>query len=44
MLEKSGLLIYERLTPTNINELYFKNRNDYLSAFETIHYVHAVKK
>jgi methyltransferase (TIGR00027 family) len=44
MLEKSGLLIYEHLSPANINELYFKNRNDYLSAFETIHYVHAVKK
>ncbi|MBP0725364.1 class I SAM-dependent methyltransferase [Bacillus sp. RG28] len=43
MLEKLGLLIYEHLTPANINELYFKNRNDYLSAFETIHYVHAVK-
>jgi len=44
MLEKSGLLIYEHLSPDNINELYFKNRKDYLSAFETIHYVHAVKR
>lgn len=35
LLEKSGLLIHER---------YFHNRNDYLSAFETIHYIHAVKK
>ncbi|WP_226665252.1 class I SAM-dependent methyltransferase [Metabacillus litoralis] len=44
MLEKSGLLIYEHLTPTAINESYFSNRTDYLSAFETIHYIHAVKK
>ncbi|MEF2292506.1 class I SAM-dependent methyltransferase [Virgibacillus dokdonensis] len=44
MLEKSGLLIYEHLTSDSINELYFKNRTDYLSAFETIHFVHAVKR
>ncbi|MBS4202358.1 class I SAM-dependent methyltransferase [Bacillus sp. FJAT-49732] len=44
MLENSGLLIYEHLSPEEINELYFKNRNDYLTAFETIHYVYAVKK
>ncbi|MFD2923932.1 class I SAM-dependent methyltransferase [Halobacillus naozhouensis] len=44
ILETSGLLIYEHLTPSHINELYFSNRNDYLTAFETIHYVHAVKR
>lgn len=44
MLEKSGLLIYEHLSPTKIKERYFSNRNDYLTAFETIHYIHAVKK
>lgn len=44
MLENSGLLIYEHLSPGRINELFFSNRTDYLSAFETIHYVHAVKK
>ncbi|MGE7947992.1 class I SAM-dependent methyltransferase [Lysinibacillus sp. NPDC093688] len=44
MLENSGLLIYEHLTPDTINELYFDNRKDYLTAFETIHYIHAVKK
>lgn len=44
MLEKSGLLIYEHLSPTTINDLFFSNRSDYLSAFETIHYIHAVKK
>ena len=44
MLEKSGLLIYEHLSPNSINELYFRNRTDYLSAFETIHFIHTVKK
>ncbi|CDO03845.1 methyltransferase [Oceanobacillus picturae] len=44
VLEKSGLLIYEQLSPYKINEQYFSNRNDYLTAFETIHYIHAVKK
>lgn len=44
MLEKLGLLIYEHLSPTKIQKLYFDNRKDYLSAFETIHYLHAVKK
>lgn len=44
MLEKSGLLIYEHLTPSTISDLFFSNRTDYLSAFETIHYIHAVKK
>ncbi|PFK43286.1 SAM-dependent methyltransferase [Bacillus cereus] len=44
ILEKSSLLIYEHLSPANIQESYFHNRTDYLSAFETIHYIHAVKK
>jgi methyltransferase (TIGR00027 family) len=44
MLEKSDLLIYEHLSPSDINEQFFSYRNDYLSAFETIHYLHAVKK
>ena len=44
MLEKAGLLIYEHLSPSEIDETYFSNRNDYLSAFETIHYIHAIKK
>ncbi len=44
LLEKSGLLIYEHLSPTQIDNLYFDKRNDDLSAFETIHYLHAVKK
>ncbi|GAA0431517.1 class I SAM-dependent methyltransferase [Virgibacillus salarius] len=44
MLEKSGLLINEHLAPDTINELYFNDRKDYLSAFEIIHYMHAIKK
>lgn len=44
ILEKSGLHIYEHLSPTIINELLFTNRTDYLSAFETINFIHAVKK
>lgn len=44
LLEKAGLLIYEHLSPLMINEMFFRNRSDYLSAFETIHYIHAVKK
>ncbi|WP_077595827.1 class I SAM-dependent methyltransferase [Oceanobacillus kimchii] len=44
MLENSGLLIYEHLSPTDVNNQFFGDRSDYLSAFETIHYIHAVKK
>lgn len=44
LLEDSGLLIYEHLSPTSINKQYFQNRKDYLTAFETIHFLHAVKK
>ena len=44
MLDDFGILIYEHLSPANINELFFENRTDYLTAFETIHYIHAVKK
>ncbi|MCC3378284.1 class I SAM-dependent methyltransferase [Paenibacillus farraposensis] len=44
MLEETGLLIYDHLSPATINDLFFRNRMDYLSAFETIHYIHAIKK
>ena len=44
MLESSGLLIYEHLSPVTIQNEFFGSRTDYLSAFETIHYIHAVKK
>lgn len=43
LLEDVGLLIYEHLTPIEIDDRYFRNREDYLTAFETIHYIHAVK-
>lgn len=43
LLEKSGLLIYEHLSPAQIQNLYFHNRHDYLCAFETIHFIHAIK-
>ncbi|WP_150275197.1 class I SAM-dependent methyltransferase [Paenibacillus tepidiphilus] len=43
LLAQSGLLIYEHLNPEAIQERYFQGRSDYLSAFETIHYIHAVK-
>jgi len=44
LMERFGLLIYEHVTPTKIQELFFRDRTDYLSAFETIHFIHAVKK
>ena len=44
MLEEAGLLIYEHLTPDLIQQQFFRGRTDNLSAFETIHYIHAVKK
>lgn len=44
LLEQSDLLIYEHLTPAAIHDLFFRHRTDYLSAFETIHYIHAIKK
>nr|WP_087992188.1 class I SAM-dependent methyltransferase [Bacillus subtilis] len=44
LLESAGLLIYEHLSPDDIHNLFFGNRIDDLSAFETIHYIHAVKK
>ncbi|UOQ48956.1 class I SAM-dependent methyltransferase [Gracilibacillus caseinilyticus] len=44
MLESASLLIYEHSSPATIHDQFFQNRTDYLSAFETIHYIHAVKK
>jgi methyltransferase (TIGR00027 family) len=44
LLENAGLLVYEHLSPDEINERYYNQRQDYLSAFETIHYIHAVKR
>jgi methyltransferase (TIGR00027 family) len=44
LLEKAGLLVYEHLSPLDINDMFFTGRSDYLSAFESIHFIHAVKK
>lgn len=44
LLEEAGLLIYEHLSPAAVQERFFNHRTDYLSAFETIHYMHAIKK
>ncbi|WP_093674754.1 class I SAM-dependent methyltransferase [Sporolactobacillus nakayamae] len=44
LLENAGLLVYEHLSPDDINKRYYNERQDYLSAFETIHYIHAVKR
>ena len=44
MLEAAGLLVYEHLSPIQIDERFFGHRTDYLCAFETIHFVHAVKR
>lgn len=41
-LENAGLLIYEHLSPTDIEERYFKGRADDYHAFENIHYALAV--
>ncbi|MDF2922335.1 MAG: SAM-dependent methyltransferase [Paenibacillaceae bacterium] len=38
-LEEAGLLIYEHLSPAEIEERYFQNRRDDLHAFENISYV-----
>lgn len=41
-LDKAGLLIYEHLTPKDIEERYFNGRDDYYHAFENINYALAV--
>lgn len=43
LLSKEQLLVYEHLSPQEIQNQYFANRDDHLQAFETIHYIHAVK-
>lgn len=44
LLEKHGFLLYEALSPDEIDRRYFSGRKDALSAFEHIHLVHAVCK
>lgn len=41
-LEEAGMLIYEHLSTSEIEERFFKGRNDYLHAFEHIAYALAV--
>lgn len=43
LLANEELLIYEHLSPQEIQQQFFSNRDDNLQAFETIHYIHAVK-
>lgn len=43
-LEKANFLIYEHLSPVQIEERYFKGRTDFYHAFENINYVLAVLK
>lgn len=44
LLGEYSFLIYEFLTPHDIHEKYFKDRTDYLTAFENINYALAVVK
>ncbi|OMG01073.1 class I SAM-dependent methyltransferase [Paenibacillus sp. FSL R7-0337] len=44
LLAEAGLLVYEHLSPEAIQDRFFGNRSDDLAAFETIHYIHAVKR
>ena len=43
LLEKCGFLVYEHLPTTEIQSRYFQNRDDYLSAFDTVEYALAVR-
>ncbi|WP_010290063.1 class I SAM-dependent methyltransferase [Kurthia massiliensis] len=43
LLADVHLCVYEQLSPEAIQQQYFAHRHDDLQAFETIHYVHAVK-
>lgn len=44
LLAWEDLYIFEHLSPQDIQNRYFADRDDDLQAFETIHYIHAVKK
>lgn len=43
-LDEEQLLLYEHLSPEDIQAQFFAGRTDDLRAFETIHYAHAVKR
>ncbi len=42
LLEQAGFLIYEHLSPIDIEERYFSRRKDYLHAFESIAFALAI--
>ena len=44
LLGEYNFLIYDFLTPDDIHEKYFKDRTDYLTAFENINYALVVLK
>lgn len=44
LLEEAGFLIYEHVSPTDIEKRYFTDREDYFHAFENINFVLAVHK
>ncbi|WP_416829323.1 class I SAM-dependent methyltransferase [Ectobacillus polymachus] len=41
-LQQANLLLYENLSPENIEERYFTGREDHLHAFDHFHFAHAV--
>jgi len=41
-LQCCNMLLYENLSPANIEDLYFKNRQDNLHAFDHFHFAHLV--
>lgn len=43
LLAEQQLLIYEHLSPQDIQNQYFSNRDDDFQEFETIHFIYAVK-
>ncbi|BBW98828.1 class I SAM-dependent methyltransferase [Geobacillus icigianus] len=43
-LQHHRLFIFEHVSPEQIQAEFFSNRNDDLTAFEHVHYVHAVRK
>lgn len=43
LLASEQLFVFEHLAPQDIQNQYFSDREDDLQAFETIHYIHAVK-
>lgn len=44
MLSEHGFLVYELMNCNEIQQRYFSERTDWLSAFEHMNYAHAVLK